>query len=80
MVAVAIGPDSRRGQSQKVLEQIAGENVFRIDDYQSLVDAEKDVLELICRMYLTTLSSPPKRSCCMLIVNDEKFVKNNSKR
>lgn len=56
MIAVAVGPDSRRAQSQRVLTQIAGENVIYVDDYQSLDDAIVEIYNLICCMYLTTIS------------------------
>ena len=56
MIAIAIGPDSRRETSQRVLQQTAGANVFRVADFQSLDDAMDDIVNLICRMYLTTIS------------------------
>ena len=81
MIAVAIGPDSRRVKSQKVLNQTGGENVLYVADYPSLNDAVNDVFNLICSMYLmSSMDISLKSSCGMFIVNDEEFVKNNSKR
>ena len=73
MVAVAIGPDSKRVKSQKVLKETAGENIFYATDYQRLEDAVNDVVNLICRMYLTTICkySNINLSCGMFVVNDE---------
>ena len=56
MIAVAVGPDARRVTSQRVLTQTAGVNVFFVDNFLSLNDAIEDVADLICRMYLTTIS------------------------
>ena len=55
LIAVAIGPDSKSEQSQKVLNETGGENVFYVSDYSSLEDAVNDIVNLICRMYLTTI-------------------------
>ena len=56
MIAVAIGPDSKRVQSQSILRQIAGDDVIYIDNYQSLGDACDEIFNKICCMYLTTIS------------------------
>ena len=56
VIAVAIGPDSTRPGSQRVLEQIAGDNVVYVDDYQSLNGAIDEIFNLICCMYQTTIS------------------------
>ena len=84
MIAVAIGPDSKRVQSQSILRQIAGDNVIYIDNYQSLGDACDEIFNLICCMYLTTISrysmSALNFPVVCFIVNDEEFVKSNSKR
>lgn len=47
LVAVAIGPDSSRPESRRVLNEIGGENVFYIADYQSIPDTVKDVVDFI---------------------------------
>ena len=84
MIAVAIGPDSKRVQSQSILRQIAGDNVIYIDNYQSLGDACEEIFNKICCMYLTTISrlsmSALNVPVVCFIVNDEEFVKSNSKR
>ena len=56
MIAVAVGPDAKRVTSRRVLNQTAGVNVFFVDNFLSLNDAIEDVADLICRMYLTTIS------------------------
>ena len=85
MIAVAIGPDSKRVQSQTILTLIAGDNVVYIDNYQSLGDACDEIFNKICCMYLTTISrnsmsalNVPAVVC--FIIKDEEFVKSNSKR
>ena len=84
MIAVAIGPDSTRPGSQRVLEQIAGDNVVYVDDYQSLAGAIHEIFDLICCMYLTTISrysiSALNVPVVCFKVNDEEFVKSHSKR
>ena len=85
MIAVGIGPKSRK--NKKMLNQIAGKNVIMIGDYEGRLDEAMDaVVNLVCSMYLTTIS---RHSTCIsalnvpvacLIVTDEEFVKSNSKR
>lgn len=55
MVVVAIGPDARKEESQQVLNETGGENVFYVADYESIAEAMKDITDLICRMYSTTI-------------------------
>ena len=50
MIAVAIGPDSERPGSQAVLAQVAGSNVFYVDNFQSLAAAIDDVVYFIWRI------------------------------
>ena len=55
MIAVAIGPDARKEEVQKVLNKTTGENVFYVAKYESLAAAVKRITNLICRMYSTTI-------------------------
>jgi len=48
IVVVAIGPDSMRKESQQLLNQTGGENVFYTRSYPNLREAVDDVVELIC--------------------------------
>ena len=70
------------------MKQIAGENVIYLHDYKTGLDEKMDaVVNLVCSMYLTTIS---RHSTCIsalnvpvgacLIITDEEFVKSNSKR
>jgi len=78
-VAVAIGPDSKREESQKRLTELGGENVYYVADYQSLENVVNEVFDLICRMYLTTICRycNIRLSCSMFVVNDEEFGKSD---
>ena len=55
MIAVAIGPDSQRAESQRVLTQTAGANVFFVDNFQSLAEAIDDIFNFICGMYFISV-------------------------
>ena len=87
MIAVGIGQKSKKTVNQDMLKQIAGENVIYLHDYKTGLDEKMDaVVNLVCSMYLTTIS---RYSTCIsalnvpvacLIVTDEEFVKSNSKR
>ena len=87
MIAVGIGQKSKKTVNQDMLKQIAGENVIYLHDYKTGLDEKMDaVVNLVCSMYLTTIS---RHSTCIsalnvpvacLIVTDEEFVKSNSKR
>ena len=48
IIAVAVGPDSKKQQYQEVLESIAGTNVFYSEDYHIPYD---ELEQLICREY-----------------------------
>ena len=85
MIAVAIGPDSSRPGSQKNLKQIAGEKLIELPYNMSEIGEKMDaVVNYVCGMYLMTFStysiSALNVPVACLIVNDEEFVKSNSKR
>ena len=87
MFAVGIGPDSKRDEHMKRLEQIAGNVSYVpdfVDNHEAMENALNDVFDKICGMYLTTISryiiSVLNFPVVCFIVNDEEFVKSNSKR
>ena len=85
MIAVGIGKKSKKPENQDTLKQIAGENVIYLHDYKTGLDEKMDaVVNLVCSMYLTTISrysiSALNVPVACLIVTDEEFVKSNSKR
>ena len=49
LVVVAIGPDAKKRKYQKVLHSIGGENVFFVDEYETLGEVTSDIAELTCR-------------------------------
>ena len=51
VIVVGIGPDAVKPHYRLVLEQIAGENLLFVDDYDSLDDHTDDIVKLICRKY-----------------------------
>ena len=51
MIVIAIGPDAKRGKYRKVLDKIAGKEVFFVEDYNELQDVVDDITALICRKY-----------------------------
>ena len=91
MIVVAIGPNQSKPGSIKRLTEIAAgeaENILYVhdfvDDPDAMEDALNDVFDKICGMYLTTISryiiSVLNFPVVCFIVNDEEFVKSNSKR
>jgi len=48
VIVVGIGPDARKQKYRQVLVDIAGENLFFVDDYASLDDHTNDIMTLIC--------------------------------
>ena len=57
MIAVGIGQKSKKPVNQDMLKQIAGENVIYLHDYKTGLDEKMDaVVNLVCSMYLTTIS------------------------
>ena len=51
VIVVGIGPDAVKPHYRQVLQQIAGENLLFVDDYNSLDDHTDDIVKLICRKY-----------------------------
>ena len=92
MIVVAIGPAQSKPRSRKTLTEIAAgeaENVLYVPDFVDdpdaiMENALNDVFDKICGMYLTTISryiiSVLNFPVVCFIVNDEEFVKSNSKR
>ena len=83
MIAVGIGPKSRK--NKKMLNQIAGKNVIMIGDYEGRLDEAMDaVVNLVCSMYLTTISrysiSALNVPVACFIITHEEFVKSKSKQ
>ena len=83
MIAVGIGPKSRK--NKKMLNQIAGKNVIMIGDYEGRLDEAMDaVVNLVCSMYLTTISrysiSALNVPVACFINTHEEFVKSKSKQ
>ena len=51
VIVVGIGPDARKAQYRQVLDDIGGNNVILIDDYEDLDEHTGDILKLVCRKY-----------------------------
>lgn len=54
LVVIAIGPKAKEDEYRKVLEAIAGEELFFVKSYDELPEMVTNITALICRKYYST--------------------------
>lgn len=51
LVVVAIGPDAQKQRYRNVLNEIGGNELIFVDDYEGIGEVVSDITGMICRKY-----------------------------
>ena len=54
LVVVAIGPDAQKQRYRNVLNEIGGNELIFVGDYEGIGAVVTDITDMICRKYLIT--------------------------